>query len=121
MRISNNRDLEEAYKDVLWKGFSMREVGYIVLSVGIICAVAVGFWYFFNLPITACAYIGIPFGIPTIIIGFKEFQGLTLLGYLKELKYENDIRELYYDADEMPEPNYYFSMQHEKKKRGIRK
>lgn len=102
MLIPINKEIEEAYKDQFMKGFSIRETGYIALSLGIIFIVALLVWYVFKLPINFCAYIGMPFGVPTLIVGFKKFQGLTLIEYIKELIYENKIKVLTYDADEIP-------------------
>lgn len=122
MKISINRDIEEAYKENFMKGFSMRECLYILLSLGIIVGVAALLWYVFGLPLNVSAYVGIPFGIPTLIIGFKKFQGLTLTEYIKELIYEHKIRELCYDADELPENmEFSYSMKLENKESDRRK
>lgn len=122
VRIPINKEIEEAYKDQFVKGFTMRETGYIALSLGIVFGVGYLVWYFFKLPINLCAYIGIPFAIPTVIIGFKKFQGLTLTEYLNELRYESKTKELFYDADELPESMKCYRMKKEidkkKRKRG---
>lgn len=121
MRIPINKEIEEAYKDQFIRGFSIRETGYIALALGIIFGVAFFVWHFFELPINFCAYIGMPFGVPALLVGFKKFQGLTVTEYIKEIMYENKIKVLLYDADELPEgTHFYIMIRDTKKKKGRR-
>lgn len=124
MKININKDFEEAYKENFFKGFTMKETFCIALALAIAIGVAAFFTITFSLPINVSIYLGLPFAAPVLIIGFKKFQGLTLVEYIKELIYENQIKELYYDADEATGNKKAFSMEHEdavKKKRKKRK
>ncbi len=121
MRIPINKEIEKAYKDQFMRGFSARESGYIALSLGIMGGASWFVWNTFQLPINFCFYIGIPFGIPTMLIGFVEIQGLSLTEYLKEIVYEYRTKELYYDADELPEMPDDYMMQKNSTKKGRRK
>jgi len=122
MRIPINKEIEKAYKDQFMRGFSAKECVYIAVSLGIIGGIAFLVERIFHLPINFCVYIGIPFGIPTMLIGFVEIQGLTLIEYIKEIIYEYKTKELYYDADELPEMTHVYKMQkYEPKKAGKRK
>lgn len=122
MRIPINKEIEVAYKDQFIRGFSIRETGYIALALGIVFVVGFIVWHFFRLPINLCAYIGMPFAVPPILIGFKYIQGLTLVEYIKEILYEKKIKELTYDASELPENQYCYQMEKSsKKKRGKRR
>ncbi|NLK77560.1 MAG: PrgI family protein [Clostridiales bacterium] len=120
MNIPINKDLEEEYKSEWMKGFDYREIGFVVISIIIIAGVAVLAWWKFGVPIDICIYIGLPFGFPFLILGFKKIQGLTVDAYLKEMLYEWRTRELVYDADEIPEENRVFTMERKKKRRGGR-
>lgn len=111
MNISMNKDLENAYKDQMFKGFSMAETGCIAIAVCCIVCAGIVFWHFLKFEIIICVYAGIPFGIPALVIGFKKIQGLSLTEYLKEIIYERRIMELTYDADEIPENEKYFRTQ----------
>ena len=114
MRIPINKEIEEAYKDQFMKGFSIRETGYIALAIGIIFGIGTLVWFIFGLPINICAYIGMPFGFTVLFIGFKKFQGLTLIEYIKEILYENKIKILTYDADEIPIESDVYNMEKRK-------
>lgn len=118
MRIPINKDLEEEYKDQLFAGYSTMETVWIVVAAAMVIGAAVLAYNLLSLPLETCAYVGIPFGIPAIFIGFKKFQGLTVFEYLRELVYENRTRLLLYDADELPEKQHVFSMKKERKKKG---
>lgn len=101
------------------RGFSAKECGYIAVALCCVAAGAFGAERLFSLPINVCFYIGLPFGAPAIIIGFKEFQGLTFFEYIKELIYEHKTKELYYDADEIKtEPPVYKMSKEKPKKEG---
>lgn len=116
MKININRDIEEAYKDQFMKGFTMRETGYIALAFASIILVAFVLCGVIGVPITISVYVSLPFGVPALLMGFKNFQGLTVVEYIKELLYEKKIQELYYDADEYKGKEKIFSMKHEEKK-----
>lgn len=113
MNIPVNKDLEEEYKSEWIKGFSYREIIFVAISIVIIAGVAGFAWWKFNVPIDVCIYIGLPFGFPFLMLGFKKIQGLTIDAYLKEMLYEWRTRELMYDADELPEENRVFTMERE--------
>ena len=119
MNIPINKDLEEEYKNEWIKGFTYREMLFVLTSVLIIGGVAVLVWRMTGVSVDVCIYIGLPFGFPTLILGFKKIQGLTVGAYLKEMIYEWRTRELTYDADELPEENRVFTMERgrEKKRR----
>lgn len=113
MNIPVNKDLEEEYKSEWIKGFSYWEIIFVAISIVIIAGVAGFAWWKFNVPIDVCIYIGLPFGFPFLMLGFKKIQGLTIDAYLKEMLYEWRTRELMYDADELPEENRVFTMERE--------
>jgi len=117
LRIPINKEIEKEYKDQFIRGFSARECGFIAVALACagIAAYVVG--QTFHLPINICFYIGIPFGIPAVVIGFAEFQGLTFFEYIKELIYEHKTKELYYDADEIETTAPVYSMTKEKTKK----
>lgn len=122
MQISINKEIEEEYRDQFMRGFSMKECAYIAVALFLIMGVAILTAYFFELSFNICFYIGLPFGIPVIIMGFVKFQGLTLTEYIKELIYEHKTKELFYDADELPDVSHYYQMKkHEPKKKAGKK
>lgn len=121
MNIPINKDLEEEYKSEWVKGFSYREIAFVVVAIVVIVGVAALAWWKFSIPIDICIYIGLPFGLPFLILGFKKIQGLTVDAYLKEMLYEWRTRELLYDADEIPEENRVFTMEREREKKRRKK
>lgn len=113
MNIPINKDLEEEYKNEIVKGFTLREAGYIALSAAIIAGVTFFMWKNLGLSPDTCIYMGLPFGIPTLFLGFRKFQGLSAAAYLKEILYERRTKILIYDADEILKENHVFTMQRE--------
>lgn len=119
MNIPINKDLEEEYKSEWVKGFTYREILFVVVSFLIIGGAALLAWKLTGISPDICIYIGLPFGFPTLLLGFKKIQGLTVDAYLKEMLYEWRTRELTYDADELPEENRVFTMERNReRKRG---
>lgn len=113
MKIPINKDIDEEYKDQLALGFSMKELGWILLAVVLIGAIGVSCWKVLGLTPEVCFYIGIPFGAIPIVVGFKKFQGQTFIQYLKELNYEFRTKDLIYDADELPHEIHVYSLRKE--------
>lgn len=119
MNIPINKDLEEEYKSEWMKGFTYREILFVGISVLIIVGVTAIVWWKTDIPVDTCIYIGLPFGFPTLLLGFKKIQGVSVAAYLKEMLYEWRTRELTYDADELLEENRVYTMERdgEKKRR----
>lgn len=113
MNIPINKDLEEEYKSEWTKGFTYREVFFVIISVAIIIGATLITWKVTEIPMDMCIYIGLPFGFPTLILGFKKIQNLSVDAYLKEMIYEWKTRELTYEAEEVPEENHVFFMERE--------
>lgn len=114
MNIPINKDVAEEYKGEWIKGFTYREVFFVAVSIVVIVGVTALVYWKTGVAIDICIYIGLPFGFPTLIFGFKKIQGLTANEYLKEMFYEWQTRSLTYDADELPEENHVFAMEAER-------
>ena len=117
MNIPINKDLEEEYKSEWIKGFTHREIIFVGVSILIIAGAGFLIWWLTEVPPDVCIYIGLPFGFPTLLLGFKKIQGLTIDAYLKEMLYEWKTRELIYDAEELPEENSVFTMERDREKK----
>lgn len=111
MNIPINKDIE-AYRDDFMQGFTMRETLFVAVGAGIIIGVDVLVWQLTGLSPDLCVYVGIPFGMPFILIGFIKVQGLTFFNYIKEIMYVKKTKMLLYDAEEMDpeEPVRIFTM-----------
>lgn len=114
MNIPINKNLEE-YKNEMVKGFTLREIICLLISLGIIAGAVLILWWQTGLAPDICIYIGLPLGIPTLLLGFGKIQGVTFDVYIKEVVYEKRTRILTYDADELPEENRIFTMQKKRK------
>ena len=117
MRISINKDIEEAYKDQFMRGFSMQEVGWIALAFAAVAVVAV-LLAFAGLRIDVAVYAAIPFCVPVIYIGFRKHYGMTQMEYWKAVHYEKATRELTCEEELPCEPAPVFSMTKKKQKEG---
>lgn len=116
MQIPINKDIEEAYRDEPIRGFTLREVAHIMLGALIIGGVTALVWWKTGLSPDISVFVGIPFGLPVLFMGFRRFQGLTAGAYLKEIIYEKRVGILTYDADELPRERHVFTMERRKKK-----
>lgn len=122
MQIETKKDIEEAYKDELFKGFSAREFIAIMIALAVAVGVTIFCWRFFHVPIDLAVYISVPCILPFLAMGFFRIQGLSPWGYLKEIVYEYRTQLLLYDADEIPEHEWPdISMEREKPIRKKRK
>ena len=117
MRININKDLDE-YKDEFAWGFTVRELIFLLITLVIIVLVGLGIWFIFHPFPAVCVYCAIPFGIPTMVIGFYKKQGLTLIQYLKEIRYEKSTSDLCYEANEIPKEPWVWTMQLDQKQKG---
>lgn len=106
MQIETKKDIESAYKDEIFKGFSLKETIAIVSAGAAGIAAVAGLWYFFRFPVEMGVYIAVPCMVPFLAMGFIKIQGLTPWGYLKEIVYTYRTRILIYDADELPEHSW---------------
>lgn len=103
MHIKINRDFETDYKDELFRGMSVKET--MSLAAG---AAAAGIVTFLlnkcaGLPLEVGIYPGVFCAAPILAAGWVTIQGLTPLGYLKEIIYSYRSRTLAYAADELPQ------------------
>lgn len=101
MQIETKKDIEEEFKDELYKGFSTSEVlaiGGAAITAVLLVAVL---WKYVHVPLEVGAYICIPLILPILAMGFVKIQGLSPWRYLcAAMKtYRNPI--LYYDAGEL--------------------
>lgn len=111
MQIQVNKDIEEEYRNELMKGFTLRELVYLVAAVVVIAAVCVLVWKKGGVQIDVAVFAGIPFGCVILFFGFRRYQGLTVYGYLKEMLYEHRTRTLAYEGDGLPEQREVFTME----------
>ena len=118
MQIPINKDIEVEYKDQLALGFSLKELVWILMAGIIIAGVGVFAWSKFHVTPEVAFYIGMPFGAIPIFIGFKKFQGMTLMQYLKEVNFEKKTRDLSFDAGEISEAPFIYSVKKNEKDRG---
>ena len=102
MKININKSIEQTYKNEIWKGFTLREVGCAAGALVTIGVVAFLVYKLLHLSLTIGVYIGIPFAFPFILLGFKKFSGMTLLKYLKVRKARKDAGILM-KTDNLPE------------------
>ncbi len=113
MNIPINKDIEEEYRDQIVNGFTLKEGGVVMLAVLIVIGTAAAAYYLFALSPKYGCYIGIPLAFPVLFFGFKRFQGLTALEYIREIIYERRTKVLAYDAEEVEEDMRPFTLRKE--------
>ncbi|NBH99473.1 PrgI family protein [Hominisplanchenecus murintestinalis] len=102
MHIKINRDFDTDYKDELFRGMSVKET--VSLAAGAAVAGVTTFLLdkYAGLPPEVGIYAGVFCAVPILGAGFVSIQGLTPIGYLKEIIYFYRSRTLAYAADELP-------------------
>lgn len=115
MNIVINKDILTEYRDEVIRGFTLKEAGCILAGVTVMMGVAVLSWKLLGISPSIGCYIGLPFTIGLLFFGFKKFQGLDFVQYIREIIWEKRTRILVYDADEAKELSPMFSLKKEKR------
>lgn len=121
MNIKLNKDFEQEYPDDVWKGFTGRQTATIIIAVVLGGATIFGIWYLTRIEPKYCVYLGMPVLAAILFFGFKQYQGMFVEQYLKELLFERKIRHLSFDAGELEEKNVRIFSMDTKKKEGRKK
>ncbi len=101
MNIPINKDFERDYKDSAWKGYSLKELKYLVSGVAVAVLAVLFFWLKLGIPVTAAIYIGVPVGAPVIFAGFiRSKNGLSLWQNMKAIRYRRATAVLFWKAGE---------------------
>ena len=89
MKIDINKDLEKAFPDDLWKGFTLKQI--ITFSVGLIMAAGtiIALWVFLKISPVTGSYIAIPV-----------------------MRFYRATKKLTYGAEEAPKTGRIFTMRH---------
>lgn len=101
MNLTINKDFLEEYKDDAWKGFSLKEIGAIIVG-GLIGAgvTALLFFYAHMSPATA-VYIAVPCAVPAIACGFYRYQNyLSPPQLIREAVFTWKTGHIVYEAEE---------------------
>lgn len=101
MIININKDFEKAYKDDAWRGFSLKEVICILIALMFLSGVIFLLWKIIKLPPDIAVYIGMPFTIPILAVGFFKYKEMSPMELIVAMRYEWKTRLLCYDADEI--------------------
>lgn len=113
MNIVINKDILKEYRDEVIRGFTIKEAGCILAGVTVMIGTAVFSWKWLGISPSIGCYFGLPFTIGFLFIGFKKFQGLDFIQYVREIIWERRTRILTYDADEVRELSPIFSLKKE--------
>lgn len=100
MNIKLNKDFETEYPNDVWKGFDGRQVATLGVAAVLGGGLIVLIWWKTKIDPSYCVYLAMPFIAGVLFLGFKQYQGMYLEEYLKELWYEKKTKHLSYDAGE---------------------
>lgn len=112
MKIDINKDLEKAFPDDLWKGFTLKQI--ITFSVGLIMAAGtiIALWVFLKISPVTGSYIAIPVMLPICFIGIYEYQNHSLWAMYKEMRFYRATKKLTYGAEEALKTGRIFTLRH---------
>lgn len=100
MKIDMNKDFETAFRNMAWKGLTVREVVTALIALGSAAGVVIAIWQATRVPINVCVYFGIPVMIPIVGVGLVRYQGSSAWEIGKEIWYLHKTRELPFEAEE---------------------
>lgn len=100
MEIKLNKNFEQEYKDDAWRGFSMREVIFLMIAVVQVGIEMYLLYTYLKIDLAMAVYMVVPSAIPVLSIGFFKYQGMTPLELLKEIYYEHKTKCLVYAVGE---------------------
>lgn len=100
MEIKLNKNFEQEYKDDAWRGFSTRELLFLLLAVIQAGTEMYLAYRYLDVELSLAVYIVVPSTVPVLSIGFFKYQGMTPLELLKEIYYEQKTKCLVYAVGE---------------------
>ena len=103
LTIPINKDPDVEYKNEFIFGYTLKETVCGVIALVIVIAITALAYFKWKIPFNIGCYFGIPLALPVIILGFREWYGMSVWRLIKEMRYEKKTKELAYDADEIEE------------------
>ncbi len=101
MIVDINKDFLTEYKDDLWKGFSGRELGTIIVAGGVAAGIVALISGFSGMKPSDAVYIALPAAFPILLLGFFRYQGyLYPIELLKEIAFTQRTRHLHFESQD---------------------
>lgn len=120
MKIAMNKDFLE-YKEDVVKGFNLREVIFILISLVEVIIATYLLYSYIGLEVNVAIYISIfLLATPTIVGGLYKYQGLYLAELICEILYESKTKILVREMEEYVPQSNCFQMKVERNKKGDR-
>ncbi len=85
MQIPVNKNIDE-YKDDFWKGLTLKQTAFSVMTVVVGAASFLFFYGILELPQSASLYLALPFAFPFAAAGFLRVNGMSPAEYLRKKK-----------------------------------
>lgn len=82
MLIPINRDFDQEYSNDIWKGFSAKQLCYLLGAAGVSVLVSTVLYFQVKLMIQICIYAGVFSVIPIVALGFWSFQEMSLAQFI---------------------------------------
>jgi hypothetical protein len=83
LEIVINKDIEH-FKPDFFKGFTMKETIGLACSVSIILGGFAVMYFLVDLPVVVSVFVGIPFSIPVLLLGFVDFNKMGAIPLMKK-------------------------------------
>ncbi len=101
MIVDINKDFLTEYKDDLWKGFSGRELGTIIVAGGVAAGIVALISNLSGMKPSDAVYIALPAAFPILLLGFFRYQGyLSPIELLKEIVFTQRTRHLHFESQD---------------------
>lgn len=108
--IKMNKPLDEM-KDEVFAGMGWRELIYGAVFLIVTVAVTALLVAVFHLSPMVSVYAGVVCAAPIMFVGLYTMQGMTLFQYFKKKRWQKKVGTLTYEAQELPEEIFVWSME----------
>lgn len=108
--IRLNKPLDEMKNEIVM-GMGWRELIYAAIAVVVAGAIIIFLTLVLKLSPVVCVYIGVPCAAPILILGTYKKQGMTFFQYQKKKRWQKKVGVLLYEAQELPEEIFVWSME----------
>lgn len=83
LEIVINKDIEH-FKPDFFKGFTLKETIGLACSISVILAGFAVMYFIVKLPVVVSVFVGLPFAIPVLLLGFVDFNKMGAIPLMKK-------------------------------------
>lgn len=107
--IKLNKPLDEMKNEIVM-GMGWHELIYAAIAVIVAGAIIIFLSFVVKISPVVSVYIAVPCAAPILFLGIYKKQGMTFFQYQKKKRWQKKVGTLLYEAQELPEEIFVWSM-----------